>query len=224
MLEETEQRKATARQKAQQKLDAINDDFEKSLGRVAGAMSATMQPFVATIEDNIMCMCIHLASCIKLTYGSLPARPPDQQSCNGIAAVRLNRDADAKAESQRTVHPVVVAAAKAVGLHGAVMQLPKKYKTVIQERGLGQGHHELNNAELHLLALARKNFQVRSKHAALRHTDTMWNKHSGAKKKMGAVPDFDALHAQWETQLSLARAEMKQRIPAAKVVIFYVHQ
>lgn len=100
------------------------------------------------------------------------------------------------------------------------MQLPKKYKTVIQERGLDLGHHELNNAELHLLALARKNFQVRAKHAALRHTDAVWNKHSEARKKTGAVPDFDALHAQWEMQLSSARAEMKQRTPSTKVVTF----
>lgn len=126
-------------------------------------------------------------------------------------------DADARADNPRSVHPFVVAAAKAVGLHNAIEQLPQKYKTTIQERGLGQGYHELNNAELHLLALARKNFQVRSKHAALRHTDTIWNRSSGAKKKMGAVPDFDALHAQWETQLSLARAEMKRRTPQPKV-------
>lgn len=116
------------------------------------------------------------------------------------------------------MHPFVVAAAKAVGLHDAIQQLPHKYKTIIQERGLGQGYHEFNNAELHLLALARKNFQVRSKHASLRHTDTIWNKRSGAKnKKMGAVPNFDALHAQWETQLSMARAQMKQRIPPTQV-------
>eukprot|EP00892_Ulva_mutabilis_P008661 jgi/Ulvmu1/6167/UM028_0023.1 len=102
-------------------------------------------------------------------------------------------------------------------MHDVIQQLPQKYKTTIQEKGLGHGYHELNNAELHLLALARKNFQVRSKHAALRHTDTIWNKHSGAKNKMGAVPDFDALHAQWETQLSLARSEMQQRIPQTKV-------
>lgn len=220
MLEAREERKAAARQKARQKLDAINDDFQKSLGRVAGSMSTAMQPFVGTIEDNIMCMYIHLTSCIVSCHaGSPPALFPRQHSCNGIAVAGLSSHADAKAESPRSVHPFVVAAAKAVGLHDAVIQLPKKYKTVIQERGLGRGHHELDNAELHLLALARKNFQVRSKHAALRHTDTMWNKHSGVKKKMGAVPDFDALHARWETQLSMARAEMKQRIPPAKVGI-----
>lgn len=62
ILMETEQRKAVARQKAKQKLDVINDEFERSLGRVAGAMSAAMQPFVGTIEDNIMCMQYRLAT------------------------------------------------------------------------------------------------------------------------------------------------------------------
>lgn len=56
ILEETEQRKAAARAQAQKKLESINNEFEQSLSRVAGAMSAAMQPFVGTIEDNIMCM------------------------------------------------------------------------------------------------------------------------------------------------------------------------
>lgn len=60
MLEEKEQRRAVAKQKAQQKLDSVNAGFEKSLGRVAGAMTVAMQPFVGTIEDNIMCKYIQV--------------------------------------------------------------------------------------------------------------------------------------------------------------------
>lgn len=56
ILEETRQRKEAARVKAEQKLESINDEFAKSLSRVAGAVSAAMQPFVGTVEDNIMCM------------------------------------------------------------------------------------------------------------------------------------------------------------------------
>lgn len=118
--------------------------------------------------------------------------------------------ADAKAPNSKSVHPLVVVAAKAVGLHDAIMQLPKKYKTLLQEPGHNLGYHELNNAEMHLLGLARKNFEVRAKHSALRHTDTLWNKFSG-KKPAGAVPDFDLLHAQWETRLSSARDRLRQR-------------
>jgi hypothetical protein len=114
----------------------------------------------------------------------------------------------------------VVAAAKAVGLHDTIQQLPRKYRTMLQERGQGLGYHEFNNSELHLLALARKNYEVRAKHAARRHTDTLWNRHSGAKPP-GAVPDFDALHAQWESRLSAARQRLrcltkpKVRMPTA---------
>lgn len=118
--------------------------------------------------------------------------------------------ADAKAPNSKSVHPLILAAAKAVGLHDTIMQLPKKYKTLLQEQGQALGYHELNNAELNLLGLARKNFEVRAKHATLRHTDALWNKYSG-KKPVGAVPDFDVLHAQWETRLSTARQQLRQR-------------
>ena len=128
--------------------------------------------------------------------------------------------ADEKAPKSRSVHPLVLAAAKAVGLHDTIMQLPKKYKTLLQERGHALGYHELNNAELHLLGLARKNFEVRAKHSALRHTDTLWNKYSG-KKPAGAVPDFDVLHAQWETRLSTARQQLRQRTLTTPKVQLY---
>ena len=116
---------------------------------------------------------------------------------------------------------MVLAAAKAVGLHDTIMQLPKKYKTLLQEQGHTLGYHELNNAERHLLGLARKNFEVRAKHSALRHTDTLWNKYSG-KKPVGAVPDFDVLHAQWETRLSTAREQLRQRTLTKPEVQLYM--
>jgi hypothetical protein len=97
------------------------------------------------------------------------------------------------------------------------MQLPNKYKTVLQPRGAASGHHELNNAELTLLGLARRNFRVRVKHAELRRTDTVWNigtTDSRNGKKVGKVPDFDALHMQWEARLTAAREEAKARLLA----------
>jgi hypothetical protein len=108
------------------------------------------------------------------------------------------------------VNPLAIAAAKAVGLHDTIMQLPNKYKCLLQPSGAPSSHHELNNAELNLLALARKNFRVRSKHSALRHTDSLWNKPGGRAAKAGVVPDFDALHAQWELQLEQARLSFRK--------------
>jgi hypothetical protein len=55
LLEATEKRKEAAREQAQRKLAAINEEFAAKQGRVAGAQQAAMQPFVGTVEDNIMC-------------------------------------------------------------------------------------------------------------------------------------------------------------------------
>jgi hypothetical protein len=96
------------------------------------------------------------------------------------------------------------------------MQLPNKYKTVLQPRGATGSHHELGNAELALLALARRNFRVRAKHAEMRRTDTVWNtgNERPPHKKAGVVPNFDALHSQWEAQLAAARDDTKAQLQA----------
>ena len=102
------------------------------------------------------------------------------------------------------------------------MQLPRKYKAVLQPRGGPGSHHEFNNAEERLLALARKNFKVRAKHAALRHTDPpLARPHSGgtAVPKAGLVPDFGALHAQWDARLSSAKQAAKARNEATSVKV-----
>jgi hypothetical protein len=104
----------------------------------------------------------------------------------------------------RTVDPDVLAAAQAVGLHATIMALPNKYQTVI-----GAGVHEIGNAEKHLLSLARKNYRVRRKLSRQRATDALWNKKHGTKK-LGQVPDFDALHTQWDAKLARARQEMRK--------------
>jgi hypothetical protein len=56
MLEKQEQRKQIAREEAQKKLESVNEEFAKKQGRVANSMALAMQPFVGTVEDNIMCM------------------------------------------------------------------------------------------------------------------------------------------------------------------------
>lgn len=125
--------------------------------------------------------------------------------------------ADQRAESATRVHPDAIAAAKAAGLHDAVMQLPNAYKTVLQPRGAPCGHTELDNAQQNLLALARKNYRVRAKHAALRHTDTLWSRPATRGRggaRAGVVPDFAALHTQWEAQLSAARHAAKEQAEA----------
>lgn len=125
--------------------------------------------------------------------------------------------ADHRAESATRVHPDAIAAAKAAGMHDAIMHLPDRYKTVLQPRGAACSHTELNNAQQNLLALARKNYRVRAKHAAMRRTDTLWNRpERGARggKRAGVVPDFEALHAQWESQLACARTAAKAQVEA----------
>ena len=48
--------------------------------------------------------------------------------------------------------------------------------------------------------------QVREKLAKQRHIDTLWNKKYGTQK-LGEVPDFDALHARWESKLAAGRRQ-----------------
>jgi hypothetical protein len=124
------------------------------------------------------------------------------------------RAADERSDRAGSVHPLAVAAAKVAGLHDFVMALPRRYKTVLQPRGAASGHFELNNAQEGLLALARKNYKVRAKHAAVRHTDAVWQRTGSDSPKAGVVPDFDALHAQWEAQLAAARGKARTRTEA----------
>lgn len=56
MLEKQQQRKEEARAQAHKKLSEVNKEFERKQGRVAKAMTAATQPFIGTVEDNIMCM------------------------------------------------------------------------------------------------------------------------------------------------------------------------
>lgn len=63
MLEKQQQRKEVAREEAHKKLNSVNEEFGKSQGRVANAMAAAMQPFVGTVEDNIMCMLLPNDTC-----------------------------------------------------------------------------------------------------------------------------------------------------------------
>lgn len=56
MLEKQQQRKEIAHEEAQKKLSSMNEEFTKKQGRVANAMAAATQPFIGTVEDNIMCM------------------------------------------------------------------------------------------------------------------------------------------------------------------------
>ena len=56
MLEKQQQRKEIARDEAHKKLSSVNEEFAKTQGRVTNVMAAAMQPFVGTVEDNIICM------------------------------------------------------------------------------------------------------------------------------------------------------------------------
>lgn len=148
--------------------------------------------------------------CVPLCWRRMLAQTPPHVAQVRPVTPATAPYADERAPRATTVHPFAIAAAKAVGLHDAIMQLPNKYKCVLQPSGAPSSHHELNNVELNLLALARKNYRVRSKHAALRHTDALWNKPASRATKAGVVPDFDALHAQWELQLERARLSLRK--------------
>lgn len=82
MLEKQQQRKEIAREEAHKKLNSVNEQFTKKQGRVANAMAAAMQPFVGTVEDNIMCM--------ALPHAQPFCQEPWQLTCRCLTSWRMN--------------------------------------------------------------------------------------------------------------------------------------
>jgi hypothetical protein len=161
-----------------------------------------------------------------------------QQSADECPEMRTTATfAGTQSKHANRVHPLAVAAAKAVGLHDSIMLLPAQYKTLITseppppdalrrpwsfapddktaDENVSTGdnprlHLVLSVPEAALLALARKEFLRLELHRRDGRIPRAWQRQH-APRPLGTVPDFAQRHRTSELRAAAARAARRQR-------------